>query len=174
MAIYKLGDETPHIPTSAYVAAEATVIGKVILGERVSVWPGAVLRGDNEPIKIGDGSNVQDNAVLHTDPGFPLTIGVNVTIGHQAMLHGCTVGDGTLIGIQAVVMNAAVIGKDCLIGAGALVPEGKVFPDRRLIIGAPAKIVRELSDEDIEKMHRAAPGYVQRQEMYKTKLKRIT
>ena len=174
MAVYKLGNDTPNIPTSVYIAAEATVIGKVILGEQVSVWPGAVLRGDNEPIKIGDGSNVQDNAVLHADPGFPLTIGMNVTIGHQAMLHGCTIGNGTLIGIQAVVMNGAVIGKDCLIGACALVPEGKVFPDRKLIVGAPAKVVRELTDEDVEKMHRAAPGYVQRQEMYKVMLKRMT
>jgi carbonic anhydrase/acetyltransferase-like protein (isoleucine patch superfamily) len=174
MTIYQLGDDAPNIPASAYVAAEATVIGKVFLGERVSVWPGAVLRGDNDWIRIGDGSNVQDNAVLHTDPGFPLTIGVNVTIGHQGMLHGCTIGDGTLIGIQAVVLNGAVIGRDCLIGACAFVAEGKVFPDRKLIVGAPAKISRELSDEDIEKMHRAAPGYVQRQEMYKVKLKRIT
>ena len=129
---------------------------------------------DNDWIKIGDGSNIQDNAVLHTDPGFPLNVGTNVTIGHQAMLHGCTIGNGTLIGIQAVVMNGAVIGKDCLIGACALVPEGKVFPDRRLIVGAPAEVVRELTDEDVEKMHRAAPGYVQRQEMYKEKLKRMT
>jgi carbonic anhydrase/acetyltransferase-like protein (isoleucine patch superfamily) len=174
MSIYQLGDDPPSVPNSAYVPDGATVIGKVILGEHVSVWPGAVIRGDNDWIKIGNGSNVQDNAVLHTDPGFPLTIGANVTIGHQAMLHGCTIGDGTLIGIQAVVLNGAVIGRDCLIGACALVPEGKVFPDRRLIVGVPAKTVRELSDEDIEKMHRAAPGYMQRQEMYKVKLKRIT
>ena len=173
MATYRLGDDGPVIPHSAYVAAEATVIGKVTLGEHVSVWPGAVLRGDNEPIAIGNGSNVQDNAVLHADPGFPLKVGDNVTIGHQAMLHGCAIGDGTLIGIQAVVMNGAVIGKDCLVGAGALVPEGKVYPDRKLIVGAPAKVVRELSDEDIAKMHRAAPGYVRRQETYKAKLKRI-
>jgi carbonic anhydrase/acetyltransferase-like protein (isoleucine patch superfamily) len=173
MPIYQLGDDKPNIPSSAYISAEATVIGKVILGEYVSVWPGAVLRGDNEPINIGDGSNVQDNAVLHTDPGFPLDIGANVTIGHQAMLHGCTIGDGTLIGIQAVVMNGASIGKNSLVGAAALVPEGKVFPERQLIVGAPAKAVRELSDEDIAKMHRAAPGYVKREEMYKEKLKRI-
>ena len=173
MATYRLGDDGPVIPHSAYVAAEATVIGKVTLGEHVSVWPGAVLRGDNEPIAIGNGSNVQDNAVLHADPGFPLKVGDNVTIGHQAMLHGCAIGDGTLIGIQAVVMNGAIIGKDCLVGAGALVPEGKVFPDRKLIVGVPAKVVRELSDEDIAKMHRAAPGYVRRQETYKAKLKRI-
>jgi carbonic anhydrase/acetyltransferase-like protein (isoleucine patch superfamily) len=174
MAIYQLGDDAPHIPSSAYVADGATVIGKVTLGEQVSVWPGAVLRGDNDSIKIGNGSNVQDNAVLHTDPGFPLTIGVNVTIGHQVMLHGCTIGDGCLIGIQAVIMNGAIIGKDCLIGAGALVPEGKMFPERKLIVGAPARIVRELSDEDTNKMHRAAPGYVQRQEVYKARLKRIS
>ena len=173
MPIYQLDEDKPTIPNSAYIAAEATVIGKVILGERVSVWPGAVLRGDNDSIKIGDSSNVQDNAVLHTDPGFPLDIGANVTIGHQAMLHGCTIGDGALIGIQAVVMNGAVIGKDCLVGAAALIPEGKTYGDRKLIVGAPAKVVRELSDEEIEKMHRAAPGYVRRQEMYKDKLKRI-
>ena len=121
MALYRLGDDAPSIPSSAYVASEATVIGKVTLGERVSVWPGAVIRGDNEPIRIGAGSNVQDNAVLHTDPGFPLTIGANVIVGHQAMLHGCTIGAGSLIGIQAVVMNGAVIGAGCLVGACALV-----------------------------------------------------
>ena len=173
MAIYRLGDDIPKIPDSAYVAAEAIVIGKVTLGEHVSIWPGAVLRGDNEPITVGAGSNVQDNAVLHADPGFPLHIGENVTIGHQAMVHGCTIGDGTLIGIQAVIMNGAVVGKDCIVGACALVTEGKVFPDRKLIVGAPAKVARELTDEDIAKMHRAAPGYVKRQEMYKAKLKRI-
>jgi carbonic anhydrase/acetyltransferase-like protein (isoleucine patch superfamily) len=174
MPIYQLGNDKPEIPSTAYIAAEATVIGRVTLGERVSVWPGAVVRGDNDSITIGEGSNVQDNAVLHTDPGFPLSIGANVTIGHQAMLHGCTVGDGALIGIQAVVMNGAVIGRDCIVGAAALVPEGKTFGDGKLIIGAPAKVARELSAEEIEKMHRAAPGYVKRQEMYKEKLKRIT
>ena len=173
MAIYQLGDDKPEIPKSAYIATEATVIGKVSLGESVSIWPGAVLRGDNEPITIGAGSNVQDNAVLHADPGYPLKIGDKVTIGHQAMLHGCTIGDGALIGIQAVVMNGAVIGKDCVVGAGALVTEGKTFGARKLIVGFPAKVVRELSDEEIDKMHRAAPGYVRRQEMYKAKLNRI-
>ena len=173
MSIYELGNDKPQIAASVYVAPEATVIGNVTLGEKVSIWPGAVLRGDNEPITIDEASNVQDGAVLHADPGFPLTVGKHVTIGHQAMLHGCTVGDGALIGIQAVIMNGAVIGKDCLVGAAALVPEGKVFPERSLIIGAPAKVVRELSDEEIEKMHRAAPGYVERQAMYKNRLKRI-
>ena len=173
MAIYQLGDDIPNIPDSAYFAAEATIIGKVTLGENVSVWPGVVMRGDNDSITIGNGSNVQDNAVLHTDPGFPLLVGENVTIGHQAVLHGCTVGDGSLIGIQAVVMNGAIIGKDCLVGAGALVPEGKNYGERKLILGSPAKVVRELTDEDIEKMRRAAAGYVRRKEMYKLKLKNI-
>ena len=173
MAIYRLGDDAPIIPSSAYVANEATVIGKVTLGERASVWPGAVVRGDNAPIHIGEGSNVQDNAVLHTDPGFPLTIGAGVTIGHQAMLHGCTIGEGALVGIQALVMNGAVIGKECLVAAGALIPERKVYGDRKLIVGAPAKVVRELSDEEIAKMRAGAAGYVSRQEMYKVKLKRI-
>ena len=173
MPIYQLGEDKPTIPDSAYIAAEATVIGKVTLGQNVSIWPGAVLRGDNEPLTIGAGSNVQDNAVLHADPGFPLKVGENVTIGHQAMLHGCTIGDGTLIGIQAVIMNGAVIGKDCLVGASALVTEGKSFGDGKLIVGAPAKVIRELSDDEIVKMHRAAPGYFRRQEMYKAKLKRI-
>jgi carbonic anhydrase/acetyltransferase-like protein (isoleucine patch superfamily) len=173
MSIYQLGEDMPNIPTSAYVAPEATIIGKVTLGERASVWPGAVIRGDNDTIQIGEVSNVQDGAVLHVDPGYPLKIGAHVTIGYQAMLHGCTIGDGSLIGIQAVVMNGAVIGKDCLIGAGALVTEGKIFPDRSLILGAPAKMARQLSDEDVEKMHRAAPGYVKRQEMYNKQLMKI-
>jgi carbonic anhydrase/acetyltransferase-like protein (isoleucine patch superfamily) len=173
MPIYQLGDDTPVIPASAYVAPEATLIGKVILGENASIWPGAILRGDNEPITIGAGSNVQDGAVMHTDPGFPLTIGENVTIGHQVMLHGCTIGDGCLIGIQSVIMNGAVIGKDCLVGAGALITEGKQFAERKLIVGAPARALRDLTEEDIEKMHRAAPGYVRKQFMYKERLKRI-
>ena len=173
MPIHQLGDDTPIIPASAYVAPEATLIGKVMLGENASIWFGVVIRGDNDSIAIGNGSNVQDNAVLHTDPGFPLTVGNDVTIGHQATLHGCTIGDGSLIGIQAVIMNGAVIGKDCLVGAGALIPEGKTYGERKLILGSPAKVIRELSDEDIEKMHRAAAGYVKRKEMYKLKLKRI-
>ena len=173
MPIYKLGDDTPSIPASAYVSPEATLIGKVILGEDASIWPGVVIRGDNDSIIIGNGSNVQDNAVLHADPGFPLTVGDNVTIGHQVMLHGCTIDDGSLIGIQALVMNGSVIGKDCVVGAGALVPEGKTYGQRKLILGSPAKVIRELTDDDIEKMHRAAAGYVRRQNDYKLNLKRI-
>jgi carbonic anhydrase/acetyltransferase-like protein (isoleucine patch superfamily) len=173
MAVYRLGDDLPRAPGSAYIAESATVIGKVILGEQVSVWPGAVIRGDNDQISLGDGTNVQDNAVLHADAGFPLSIGRNVTVGHQATLHGCTIGDGCLIGIRAVVMNGAVIGKDCLIGAGALISEGKIFAERKLILGAPAKVARDLRDDEVENMHRAAASYAQRQAMYQARLKRI-
>lgn len=173
MALYQLGGDAPQIPASAYVSNEATVIGKVALGERTSVWPGATIRGDNEPIRIGNDVNIQDGAVLHVDPGCPLTLGDYVSIGHQAMLHGCTVGEGSLIGIQAVVMNKAVIGKDCLVGAGAIITEGKVFPDRTLILGAPAKVVRELTDKDVAFLRANAGYYVERQQMYKVKLKRI-
>ena len=168
MTIYRIGDDAPVIAASAYVAKEATIIGRVKLGELASVWPGAVIRGDDEPIHVGNRTNVQDGAVLHTDPGCPLFIGDNVTVGHQAVLHGCTIGEGSLIGIQAVVYNRAIIGKDCLIGAGSLVTEGKVFPDRSLIVGAPAKRVRELTDEDVAAMHANTHTYVQRREKYKT------
>ena len=173
MAVYRLGSKVPVVPASAFVAAEATVIGAVTLGEGANVWPGAVLRGDNEPIRIGAGTNVQEGAVLHADPGTPLTVGANVSIGHQAMLHGCTVGDGSLIGIQAIVMNNAVIGRDCLVGAGAIVTEGKAFPDRALILGSPARMLRELSDADVAAMHANAADYVERQEMYKREMERI-
>jgi carbonic anhydrase/acetyltransferase-like protein (isoleucine patch superfamily) len=173
MAMYRFGDHAPQIPPSAYVAREATVIGQVILGERASVWPAAVIRGDNEPITVGAGTSVQDGAVLHVDAGIPLTIGENVTIGHQAMLHGCTIGDGSMIGIQAVIMNKAVIGKNCLVGAGAVVPTGKIFPDRSLIVGAPAKVVREVTDEEIAFIRWNADDYMKRQEAYKTKLERL-
>lgn len=170
MTRYRLGDKTPQIDASAYVAVEATVIGDVHLAPDTSVWPGAVLRGDNEPIVVGEGSNLQEGAVLHTDPGCPLTLGKHVTVGHQAMLHGCTVGDGSLIGIQAVVLNKAVIGRECLVGAGAIVTEGKVFPDRSLILGAPAKVVRTLSDEDVANLRRNAQTYVERRALFKAEL----
>jgi len=170
MTCYQLSDKTPVIHATAYVSPEATVIGDVQLGEGVSLWPGAVLRGDNEPIVIGAGSNVQEGAVLHTDLGSALTVGRGVTIGHQAMLHGCTVHDGALIGIQAVVLNGAVIGEHSLVGAGALVTEGKTFPPRSLIIGSPAKAVRTLTDEEVERTRRNTEGYVQRGQEYKTAL----
>ena len=170
MTIYRIGGYEPKIPRSAFVANEATVIGQVKLGERASVWFGAVVRGDNEPIEVGDASNVQEGAVLHSDPGFPLTIAANVTVGHQAMLHGCTIGEGTLIGIQAVILNGAIIGKNSLVGAGAIVTEGKVFPDRSLILGAPAKVVRQLRDEDVAKLLASAADYASRAASYKANL----
>ena len=153
MTVYALGDCTPTFPESGHywIAPDAQVMGAIILEENASVWFGAVLRGDNEPITIGVNSNVQDGAVMHTDIGFPLMLGRNVTIGHQAMLHGCTVGDNSLIGIGATILNGARIGKNCLIGAHALVGEGKEIPDNSMVLGMPGKIVREL-DENNEKI----------------------
>ncbi len=173
MAIYRLGEATPRIPESAYVAPGATIIGRVTLGERASVWPGAVIRGDDDSIQIGDNTNIQDGAVLHVDPGIAMTIGNDVTVGHQAMLHGCTIGDGTLVGIQAIIYNKAVIGRDCLVAAGAVITEGKVFPDRSLIVGAPAKVHRTLRDEDVAAMRINVDAYVKRGQWFKDDLKRI-
>jgi carbonic anhydrase/acetyltransferase-like protein (isoleucine patch superfamily) len=173
MPIYQLNDRVPVIPKSCFIAEDATIIGSVILGENVNIWFGAVLRGDNEPIVIGDDSNIQELCVLHTDPGAPLTIGRNVTVGHQVMLHGCTIGDGSLIGIQSVVLNKSVIGKDCLVGAGAVVTENKSFPDRSVIFGSPAKVVRELNEENAARLAMSAESYVKRGQNYKANLKRI-
>jgi carbonic anhydrase/acetyltransferase-like protein (isoleucine patch superfamily) len=155
------------------VAENATIIGDVRLGERVSVLFGAVIRGDNDPVTIGDDTNVQDNCVLHSDPGLPLTIGKGVTIGHQAMLHGCTVGDGSMIGIAAVVLNATTIGKQCMVGAGAVVTERKSFPDRSLLFGSPAKVAREVTEENIERVRMDTLSYVERGSYYRANLKRI-
>jgi carbonic anhydrase/acetyltransferase-like protein (isoleucine patch superfamily) len=173
MPIFALGDKKPVIPASCYIAENATLIGDVILGERVSILFGAVLRADNEPITIGDDSNVQDNSVLHTDPGAPLNIGKGVTIGHMVMLHGCTIGDGALIGVAAVVLNHSVIGKDSLVGAGAVVTEGKKFPDRAVIFGSPAKAAREVTEDNIARLRGSAASYVRRGSFYKENLKRI-
>jgi carbonic anhydrase/acetyltransferase-like protein (isoleucine patch superfamily) len=173
MPLYRIDDRVPDVAPSAYISEQATLIGRIVVGERASFWPGASARGDNETIAVGDESNIQEGAVLHADPGFPLTIGERVTVGHQAMLHGCTIGEGSLVGIQAVVMNGAVIGRDCLVGAGAIVTEGKSFPDRSLIIGAPAKLARELRDEEVAGLARAAAGYVERGTHYRTALERI-
>lgn len=173
MALYRIGDKTPRVAATAFVTPEATVMGDVTLGERVSVWPGAVIRGDNEPVRIGDGSNVQEGAVLHADPGFPLNIAQNVTVGHQAMLHGCTIGAGSLVGIQAVVMNGAVIGEGSIVGAGALVTEGKQFPPRSLIMGVPGKVVRELTEADAANLARAADVYVRKAVSYPKDMVRI-
>ncbi|MDN5843049.1 MAG: gamma carbonic anhydrase family protein [Alcaligenaceae bacterium] len=173
MTCYALAELVPQIDPTAYITDEATVIGQAILEAGVSLWPGAVLRADNAPIHIGEGSNVQEGAVLHVDPDTPLTVGKYVTIGHQAMLHGCTIGDGSLIGIQAVVLNRAVIGRHCLVGAGALVTEGKTFPDRSLILGAPARVVRTLSDEDVAALEASAQNYRERGETYRKNLRRL-
>ena len=173
MPLYRIDDRAPDVAPTAYISEQATLIGRVVVGERASFWPGASARGDNETIAVGNETNIQEGAVLHADPGFPLTLGVRVTVGHQAMLHGCTIGEGSLVGIQAVVMNGAVIGRDCLVGAGAIVTEGKSFPDRSLIIGAPAKLVRELRDEEVAGLGRAAAGYVERGTHYRVALERI-
>jgi carbonic anhydrase/acetyltransferase-like protein (isoleucine patch superfamily) len=173
MAIYELDGNVPRIAASAYVADSAQVIGRVELAEGASIWFGAILRGDNEWMKIGRGSNVQDGSVLHSDPGFPLSLGENVTIGHMVMLHGCTIGDGTLVGIQAVVLNGAKIGRNCLVGAGSLVPEGKEFPDNSLIMGTPAKVVRELSPEQAGRLAHAATHYVENSARYRAGLRKI-
>jgi len=173
MPIYRYGERVPSVHESVFVAPGASVIGSVVLSENVSVWFGATIRGDNDIITLGKNSNVQEGAVLHTDPGLKLTIGENVTIGHQAMLHGCTVGDGSLIGIQAVVLNGAVIGKGCLVGAGAVVTERKVFPDRSLILGSPARVARQLTDEDVEKLMKSAQSYAERRAQFLANLKEI-
>jgi carbonic anhydrase/acetyltransferase-like protein (isoleucine patch superfamily) len=173
MSIYQLGDHAPEIDASSFVADSASVIGKVSLHANTTVWFGVSLRGDNERITIGENSNVQEGTVMHTDMGYPLTIGKNVTIGHQAMLHGCSIGDGALVGIQAVILNGARIGKGCLVGAGALVTEGKEFPDHSLIIGAPAKAVRQLTPEEVTGLLGAADSYVKRGQLFKTQLKKI-
>ncbi|MDM0003090.1 gamma carbonic anhydrase family protein [Variovorax sp. J22P240] len=170
MALYRIGGNAPRIAATAFVAPGAHLIGQVELGERSSVWFGAAIRGDNEPIRIGDATNIQEGAVLHADPGFPLSIAAHVTVGHQAMLHGCTIGEGSLIGIQAVVLNGAVIGRNCLVGAGAIVTEKKVFPDRSLILGAPAKAVRQLTDEDVARLMESAASYAQRAATYASEL----
>jgi carbonic anhydrase/acetyltransferase-like protein (isoleucine patch superfamily) len=173
MTLYALGADLPEVAASAYVAPNASLIGKVVLAEYATVWFGATLRGDNETIVIGARSNVQDSAVMHTDPGFPLTIGADVSVGHQAMMHGCTVGEGSLIGIQAIVLNGAVIGKGCLVGAGALITERKTFPDGCLIIGAPAKAVRELTAEERENLVKVAANYAERGAYYRNHLRSI-
>ncbi len=173
MAVYQLDEHIPDVAGSAWVADSAEVIGRVTLGENVSIWFNAVLRGDSDTLTIGAGSNVQDGSVLHADSGFPLVLGENVTVGHQVMLHGCTVGDCSLIGIGAVVLNGARIGRNCIVGAGALVTEGKDFPDGTLIVGAPARAVRELTEVQIAALQAGAAHYVNNGRRYAAGLKRI-
>lgn len=173
MPIYRLGELEPQIHPTAWVAENAVLIGRVTLGPGASVWYGSILRGDNEPIVIGANSNVQEATVMHTDPGYPLTVGEGVSIGHQAMLHGCTVGDGALIGIQSVVLNGAVIGARCLLGACALVTENKQFDPEQLIVGSPAVAKRPLTPEQVDNLARIARNYEQRAQRYRETLVRV-
>ena len=171
MAIYSIGDRQPSLGRDVWIAPNATIIGDVRLGDNASVWWNAVLRGDNDTIAIGAGSNIQDGSVLHADAGVPLTVGANVTVGHLVMLHGCTIGEQSLIGIKTVILNNAVIGRHCIIGATSLIPEGKVIPERSLVVGSPGKIVRELSDEEVARLQRSAQGYVANALRYRSDLK---
>jgi carbonic anhydrase/acetyltransferase-like protein (isoleucine patch superfamily) len=174
MALYELDGIAPQVPDTAWVADSAQVIGRVEMGEHSSVWFGTVIRADHlEPIRIGRATNIQECCVLHADPGKPLTLGDNVTVGHKVMLHGCTVGDGSLIGIGAVVLNNARIGRNCLVGAGALVTEGKEFPDGSLIVGSPAVVKRALSPEQIEGLQRSASIYVANAQRFRKGLKQV-
>lgn len=173
MALYQLDEHAPQLAEGAWVADSAQVIGNVVLEENASVWFGAVLRGDTETLTVGRNSNVQDGTVVHADHGFPVVIGENVTVGHQVMLHGCTIGDGSLVGIQAVILNGAKIGRNCLVGAGALVTEGKEFPDNSMIIGSPAKAVKQLSPEQAERLRHGALHYVDNAKRFKNGLKKI-
>ncbi len=173
MTIYKLGDTAPKISPTAWIAPDANVIGNVSLEEKTSVWFGCTLRGDNELITVGAGSNVQENCVFHTDVGFPLTIGENCTIGHKVMLHGCTIEENSLIGMGATVLNGAKIGKNCLIGAGALITENKVIPDGSLVMGSPGKVVRTLDEAAIKGLTESAHHYQENAARFASDLKEI-
>ncbi len=168
---YRLGDDKMSSDgTDFWIAPSADVIGRVNLGRNVSIWCQAVLRADNEPISIGENTNIQDGCVLHTDPGFPITIGANVSVGHMCMLHGCEVGDGSLVGIGSIVLNGATIGKNCLIGANSLIVEGKDIPDNSLVMGSPGRVVKVVSPGQRETLLRNAGGYVKRWQRYREEL----
>ena len=169
--IYSLEDKKPSFEGTCFIADSATLIGSVVLGDYVNVWFNAVLRADTDLLTVGENSNIQDGSVLHMDKGFPLTIGRNVTIGHKVMLHGCTIGDSSLVGMNAVVLNGAKIGKNCLIGANALVPEGREIPDSSVVLGSPGKIVREVTSSEIESFQSSAKAYVQKGRLFKKSLK---
>jgi len=171
--LYALGDKVPQVDGDAWVAPGCHVVGDVTMAAGASVWFGAALRGDNEVIAVGAGSNIQENCMLHTDMGFPLTIGAGCTIGHKAMLHGCTIGENSLIGMGATVLNGAVIGKNCLIGAGALITEGKVIPDGSLVMGVPGKVVRELDGAAIAGLQASAIHYSENAARFRRDLKEI-
>ena len=171
--IYSLDNGSPQCGENVYVANTATVVGDVVLGDNVGVWFGAVIRGDNERITLGNGTNVQDCSVLHTDPGCPLDIGNNVTIGHKAVLHGCTVGNWSLIGINAVILNNARIGTSCLVGANALITDGKEIPDNSLVVGSPGRVIRKLNDNEIDMLKRFNQSYIDKIRRYTTSFKEV-
>jgi len=175
MPVYAIGDLVPELPEDGdyWIAPDAHVMGRVRIGRGVNIWFGAVLRGDNDLIAVGDGSNVQEGAMLHTDHDMPLTVGRDVTVGHHAILHGCTVGDNSLIGMGATVLNKAVIGRNCLVGANALVTEGKIFADHSLIVGAPAKAARELDASWAESIRKSATGYAAKGRQFARDLRRL-
>jgi len=173
MPIYLLGSRRPQLDPQSWVAPNAIVIGDVRLAKNASIWWNATARGDNDPISIGEESNIQDHCVLHTDEGVPLTIGREVTVGHLVMLHGCTIGDGSLIGIGSVLLNRAVIGKGCIVGANTLIPEGKVFPDHSLIVGSPGKVVRQLDADQVARIRLSAAHYVDNWQRYQRELQAI-
>jgi carbonic anhydrase/acetyltransferase-like protein (isoleucine patch superfamily) len=173
MALYAIGDVAPRLGPGAWAAPSADLIGDVRLGARASVWFGAVIRADNTPILIGEDSNIQDGAIGHSDPGFPLTIGARVTVGHQAILHGCTIADDCLIGMGARILNGAVLEPECLVGAGALITEGKEFPDNSLILGAPARATRATDDDTRRMIAAGADIYVSRWQQYAKRLRRV-
>ena len=173
MTLYRLGNQSPQLGERAWVAPSAQVMGDVHLGVDSNIWFNVVIRGDNETIRIGQGTNVQDGSVLHSDVGSPLSIGDHVTVGHNVILHGCTVGEGTLIGMGAVVLNGAKIGPHCLVGAGALVTEGKEFPEGSMILGSPAKVVKSLSPEQIDSLKKSAVSYVENAKRFQAHLSEL-
>lgn len=173
MPLYRFADKRPQIDPESWIAPDATLIGDVRLGRNASVWWKATLRGDNDPITVGDDSNIQDGSVLHTDIGVPLTIGRGVTIGHLVMLHGCTIGDGSLIGMGATVLNRARIGRHSIVGAHALIAEGREFPERSLIVGAPGRLIRQLSDEEVAALANGATHYIEKWRRCLSELERI-
>ncbi len=175
MPVYSLGTRTPVFKSANhFIAPTASVIGSVTVGDNVSIWFSAVVRSDNEVIELGDNVNVQDGAVLHADPGFPLKLAKDVSVGHLAMLHGSTIGENTLVGINAVILNGCVIGKNCIIGANALLPEGRVIPDNSLVMGSPGKVVRQLTDADVAGLQRIASGYAERSSAYRREMKLVS
>jgi carbonic anhydrase/acetyltransferase-like protein (isoleucine patch superfamily) len=173
MPAYSLGSKQPQLSDPVWIAPNAAVIGDVRLAANVSIWWQATVRGDNDPITIGENTNIQDGCVLHTDEGVPLDIAANVTVGHKVVLHGCTIGEGSLIGMGAIVLNRAVIGRECLVGAHTLIPEGRVIPDRSLVVGTPGRVVRQLTDEDVANIRAGCESYLKHWREYRDDLREL-